>query len=893
MARIRTALVIDDEALPRVLLSTSLTEAGYDVTEASSGKDALQSMQEKSFDVVLLDLVMPEMNGFQVLKQMKSDLRLADVPVVVVSGNEDMESVVRCLEMGAVDHLSKPFDPALLHTRIRAAVALREFKAEELLHRSTAAAGQAQTVLTPEEAEGPKKKSSNQMSVLSFLRFLVRALVPYKKQTVVLVALLLVSLGIEAVLPLGFKFITDDALIARNFQALVLILSVLIGGFLLVVLTELGSDLIFARLSTKVLNDLRYNMYRHLQRLSLGFYQRVATGEIMSRFTTDFSAVETTVLLSLPIVLSESVMVLFGLVLLFVLEWKLALFAIVGLYVSYRSGRRVERPASLADVNLKEEQARIITVLQENLGAQAAVKIFRLQNMFIERFKHQLADFSRKAARATFLSYLTDRVPGRLVELFSFLTIGAGAVLTIYGYLTIGELIAFQVLLTSLVGSVQELTWSVPSLVRAAGGMHRIEELLNEHPEVVDAEDARPVAPPSREITLTGVTFGYRKGQTSLNNVSLTIPVNHSVLLVGSSGSGKSTVLNLLMRFYDPQEGVVAIDGYDLRTVQQDSLRQHMSVVLQENFLFNTTIRENIRLGKKGATDDEVEAASKAAQMHSTIMSFPKGYDTMVGERGSLLSGGQRQRLAIVRAVLSDPRILLLDEATSALDPATASSIDDILEQVGKGRTVVSVTHRLKSAPKADVIFVFNGGQLVESGKHEDLLERGGFYAQLWNKQRGFVLYEAGHRVEVDPRRLGTIPILSRLDEESLKAVAELLVTERYPKDRWILQEGDISDRLFIIVRGRAAIVQSENMGQERIIAVLEDGAYFGEFARGRNIPSTTGVKSLCDCTLLSLAREHFLRLLIRKPSIQEEIERTLSEGSALGRRSELHTGNV
>ena len=227
MARTRKALVIDDEALPRMLLSTSLAEEGYDVCEASSGKTALQSMQDQPFDIVLLDLIMPEMDGFEVLKQMKSDPKLRDLPVVVVSGNDDMESVVHCLEMGAVDHLSKPFDPALLHTRIRAAMALREFKVEELLHRAAVATGEAQASLKPDEIEDPESKVEKRMSVLGFLRFLIRTLVPYKKQTVVLIVLLLVSLAIEAVMPLGFKFITDDALLARNFHALILILSIL------------------------------------------------------------------------------------------------------------------------------------------------------------------------------------------------------------------------------------------------------------------------------------------------------------------------------------------------------------------------------------------------------------------------------------------------------------------------------------------------------------------------------------------------------------------------------------------------------------------------------------------------------------------------------------------
>ena len=872
-------LVVDDETLPRTLLSTSLKEAGYVVWEADSGKTALQLLRERLVDVVLLDLVLPKMNGFQVLKQMKSDNLLRHIPVVVVSASDDMESVVRCIEMGAVDHLSKPFDPVLLHARIRAALAIRQVEEERVLASPAGPAEERERALQPCERKVPEEQEIEKgMGIFGFLRTIFRWSCPYKKRTAFFVLLILISIGLEAALPLGFKFITDDALIPHNFQILFLTLVILLVALLVSTLTQIFSDYLYSRLATKVLNDLRFKMYRHLQGLSIRFYIRIPAGEITSRFTTDLSAVENTVILCLPLTLGQFVFVVFTVGLLFMLEWKLALFSMIGLCLSYIAEQRMEKPASGTDTLMKEQQARITSVLQETVNAQPVVKILRLQNMVIERFKHQMVDFYRTAARAAFLSYLTERVPNRCMALFGLLTISAGAFLTFYGFLSIGELISFQVLLTGLVTAVGDLTWSAPHLVRAASGMYRIEQLLNEKPDVTEAENAVPLPRPVREIVLRDVTFGYVEGQSNLKNVSLRVPMNQSVLFVGPSGCGKSTVLNLLIRFYDPSQGFVAIDGYDLRSVTEDSLRQHMSVILQESFLFNTTIRENIRFGKRDATDEEVEAAAEMAKMHEIIMSFPKGYDTVVGERGSRLSGGQRQRVAIARAILSDPKILLLDEATSALDTATAASINRSLEQIAKGRTIISVTHRLESAPKANCIYVFQEGQLVESGHHKDLLKRGGLYAQLWRKQTGFVLQDDGSRAEADPGRLRDIPILSVLDEESLQAVAGLFITERYPLDRWIVHEGDPGDRFYIIVRGRVAVSRKESSGLERRVAVLEDGDYFGEIALVRNVPRTASVQALSDCILLSLAGEQFLRLIERSPQMREKIEKAMLE---------------
>jgi ATP-binding cassette subfamily B protein len=346
-----------------------------------------------------------------------------------------------------------------------------------------------------------------------------------------------------------------------------------------------------------------------------------------------------------------------------------------------------------------------------------------------------------------------------------------------------------------------------------------------------------------------------------------------SLLFVGPSGCGKSTVFNLLMRFYDPASGTVCIDGRDIRTVTQDSVRQHIGVVLQESFLFNTTIRENIRMGKGDATDEEVEAAARTAEMHDIIVKMPQGYDTVVGERGGKLSGGQRQRIAIARAIISNPPILLLDEATSALDPATAASINQSLERISKGRTVISVTHRLEAAPGADGIFVFHEGRLAEQGRHGELLKLNGLYARLWNKQAGFSLSEDGTQARVDAARLRAVPILQELDDASLSTIARFFATEHFPPHRPVVQQGDAGDKFYIIVRGKVSVLRTEASGEEHPLAVLEDGDHFGEVALMERIPRTASVHTLTDCVFLTLQREHFLRLVEANPVLKARLE--------------------
>lgn len=870
-------LVVDDEPITRTLLATNLEEAGYVVREAENGHQALERVREQPVDVVLLDLLMPVMDGFQTLKRLKADTSLRRIPVIIVSSAEDMESVLRCLELGAVDHLSKPCDPLLLQARVRGALAVRQLSEQA---RQKIGAENRQPAEAASRAGMPKPPGTADevaeppsMGIMGFLRCLLYWMRPYKRQMLRVGVLLVVSKLIAAAFPLAFKFITDYALIPQNLQALAVILAVLAVAEFVSAATDIGRDYFYSRFSAKILNDLRFDMFRHLQHLSMRFYGRVSGGDITARFTTDLASVDNAITVCLQPVVCQVVMIVFCLVFLFALEWRLALLASLGLALSLRGERLVEPKADAAGVRMKVQQAKIASVLQENVQAQPVVKMFCLQSMLIQRFKHHMIDFYRTAARACFLAYLTSRVPSRLISFCSLLVIASGALLVYVGSLTLGELVSFQILLGELDVAAAELSWGLPQLLQASAGMERITGLLREPVDVTDASDATPLPVPEKEIVLANVRFGYAPGSLNLKDVSLRIPARQSVLLVGPSGCGKSTVLNLLMRFYDPLSGSVSIDGHDLRTVTQESLRKHMGVVLQENFLFNTTIRENMLLADPEATDEDIEAAARAAEIHDAIMKMPDGYNTIVGERGGKLSGGQRQRIAIARAILCRPSVLLLDEATSALDPVSAASINLSLERLGRGRTVIAVTHRLESAPSADGIYVFREGGLCEQGRHDDLLARNGLYAQLWKKQTGFTLSEDGIQAGVETARLRQVPILEELDDETLERVSGLFATEHFEPHRLVVQQGDPGDKFYIIVRGRVSVLQAPADGPERQIDQLEVGDYFGEVALLKRIPRTASVRTLSPCVLLSLQREHFLRLVAANRPLREKLE--------------------
>ncbi len=458
------------------------------------------------------------------------------------------------------------------------------------------------------------------------------------------------------------------------------------------------------------------------------------------------------------------------------------------------------------------------------------------------------------------------------------LAVAMGAWLAYSGRVTVGSLVAFLTIFWNLGWSLVVIGRSAPAMVAAASSMRRVDELLDEKTDAGAGPSLVALEPLRRAIRFDNVGFSYRAGEPVLRGAAFEIIRGQSVAFVGPSGSGKSTVLNLLARFYEPTQGRVLFDDVDTQTATARSQRARMGIVLQDTFLFNTSIRDNILLGRLDATASDVEAAARAAEIHDTILAMPRGYDTPVGERGGNLSGGQRQRISLARALLRDPSVLLLDEVTAALDPGAEAAINETLARAGRGRTTVSVTHRLAGARGADRIFVVDRGVVVESGRHDVLVERGGVYAGLWRKQSGFVLSGDGHSAAVTVDRLRAAPLLQALHETQLEALTHLFVCERAPAGQTIVTEGEPGSLFYLLVRGQVSVTRRTASNELVNIGVLSDGDQFGELALLRDVPRNATVTARTDCLLLTLTRQHFLELLDATPDLRAAVERIAAD---------------
>ena len=739
------------------------------------------------------------------------------------------------------------------------------------------------------------KRKPQVMGVGRLLRLTVGWLRPYWRIELVVLATMLVSLAFTIILPLSFRFLIDRAILPGDRQMLAVIMAVLTGLFALNVVASLIKGYVTARLGANVMNDMRLALFTHLQRLSAGFYAQAKVGDVLSRLSTDLSPIQNVMTNVLPTAIQLGLSVAISGVLLFVLEWRLALLTLVAIPVLGISTRIFGPRAARASYKRQQGLADVATDVQENIGAQTVVRAFGLQDREIERFKARIEELGQTIVRMAFLSSLMTVMATLTGFLVQMLVVGVGAFVVLNGDLTLGSLIAFLGLLGNVLAPLLGATDLVRSVQYATGGMQRVEELLGEDVEVVDAPDARPLPGPTTEIRVDDLSFSYTGEQLNLNEVSLKVGMGDHVAFVGPSGCGKSTMLSLFMRFYDPTAGSITVDGHDLRNVSQASLRGHIDAVLQENIFFNISVRENIRLGRLDATDEEIETAAKAAEVHDDILGFPQGYDTVVGERGGRLSGGQRQRMAIARAVLRDPSVLLLDEATSALDPPTEAAVNATLERLSQGRTVLSVTHRLSSVVEADRIFVFDKGRLVDQGEHRELVDREGVYRDLWERQQGFIVGEGAQYVGVEATRLQANPLFKDLDGVMLAAIANRFAVERFPEDEVVFQEGDFGDKLYIVMHGHVEVLTTGPTGEEVRLAALRDGDYFGEMALLEDVPRMAAVRTRAPTQLLSLEREQFLNLMNTIPDMRSQFERAVrlrqQENVAALKRSEASDG--
>jgi ATP-binding cassette subfamily B protein len=713
-----------------------------------------------------------------------------------------------------------------------------------------------------------RQTGSSALGVTGFLRRAFAYLRPYWGRQLLILLTAVIGAAFTVALPLAFGRALQ-ALTTQNYGELWLIIPGVVVLYFVQAPATVLREYLVARVGANVMNDIRYKMFSHLQDLSANFYARSRPGDIQSRFTNDLGVIEVALTRMLPLLVTLAVTFVASLVTAFVLEPLLALAVVAALPVLFVIPARFGRRASRAIPEQQRNKAMLSNTLQENIGAQQVVKAYGLQEMTLARFRAQLDQLGQSVARGSFLSALPGTSAALSVAFIHVVALAGGAFLVYRGALEVGTMASFQLLIAGVTGPLSSLSSILQMLLQASAGMQRVDELLNERSQIVDAPDARPLGRLRREIRFEDVNFSYTGEQVNLRDVDLSIPAGQSLAFVGPSGSGKSTVLNLIMRFYDPSTGAVTIDGQDLRGVTQESLRSQIGAVFQETFLYNATVRENIRLGKLDATDYEVERAAKAAEIHNFIMTLPRGYDTPVGERGGRLSGGQKQRIAIARALLHDPAILLLDEPTSALDPQTEAAINETVETLTEGRTVITVTHRLASVADADRIVVLERGRVVEQGAHEELLKGLGLYYRLWGQQNGFE--EDGRQVEAS--RLRVIPFFKNLDGDLLSALADRFLRERRPEGAVIFREGEPGDKLYFVDRGEVEVAATGPTGEERRLAVLRDGDYFGEMALLREAPREATVRARTPSVLLSLDRERFLELLRAAPELRAAFE--------------------
>jgi len=573
------------------------------------------------------------------------------------------------------------------------------------------------------------------MQITWFLRAISQYVASHKKLAVALVICLVFDAAFDTIMRVSLKFIIDAAIVPQNYRLLVLILCLLGAGGILFACVGLLGNFLGARLGVLIINKIRYSLFEHLQTLSMDFFGRRSAGDIVNCLLADAEKVENGVVtMGLSVVIIDLSNIMFSAIFLFSLNWQLAVLSCIGFTFCTIAPAKIASIAAEKGYHLRQKEGHIASVVEENILSQSAVKIFGLEKRMTQDFTAHLNDFKRVYVRATFLSYLVQKIPVIAFVFVQIIILSIGAGMVYQNLISVGTLVSYQILLIGLNNSIFSFTFMLPYFIEASAAMRRINDILTEVPQVQDTEGSAVLPHFSRNIRFKDVTFSYSSEREGVKNLSLTIRPKEFIVFVGLSGAGKSTIVNLLARFYDPDEGCILFDGVDLHHAQVRSLRSQLGLVSQEVILFNCSVGENIRMGYLEASDEQVEVAAKAAEIHDFILTLPEGYDTPVGDRGGKLSGGQRQRIALARALVRDPSILILDEATSALDPATEAGILTTIDRIAKECTVMMITHRITHALRADKIFVLENGRIVASGRHADLLEQKGLYATLWQQ---------------------------------------------------------------------------------------------------------------------------------------------------------------
>jgi ATP-binding cassette subfamily B protein len=561
---------------------------------------------------------------------------------------------------------------------------------------------------------------------------LARLTGPYRARTTLAIVSLVAATLTALAPPFLAKLAIDDGISEGDLDALTVIVALFVVAGLANLFASMAQTYFTGWTGERILADLRNKLFRHLQRLSLGYYERNRAGVVISRLTNDVEALDQLVTDGVTSLFQNTLMLVGTAAILFVLDWRLALATLAVFPLMAIATSLFRSRSSRAYRSVRERLGLVTATLAEDIAGMRVVQSFTREQANQRQFRSVNNRYRDSNQETVVLNGLYFPFVDFLAAVATATVLGFGGWLALDGQITVGTLFAFLLYLANFFDPVQQLSQLYNTFLSAVAALDKIMDVMDEEPEILDRRDAAPLPQIDGHVRFEGVRFGYGTGPEILHGIDLDVAAGTTVALVGHTGAGKSTIAKLLARFYDPRDGSITIDGHDLRDVSQESLRRQLGIVPQEGFLFAGTVRENIAFGRPDATDEDVAAAARAVGAEEFILELEHGFDTEVAERGSRLSLGQRQLVAFARALLADPRILILDEATSSVDIGTERRIEVGLRRLLAGRTAFIIAHRLSTIRRADLIVVLEHGEIVEQGTHDELVALHGRYRSLY-----------------------------------------------------------------------------------------------------------------------------------------------------------------
>ena len=703
-----------------------------------------------------------------------------------------------------------------------------------------------------------------------------KQLFPYLKQNVTLTLTLLSALFLEIIcvtlIPLFIRTIFDDALANKNMHQLIILLSILVLIALIITATIIIFNIACAKLSVKITECMRIDMFDAIQSLSNKQLKKIGLSNLVVRFSSDLAAVYTALIQAFWNLVYNFIMCLSMIVLLYYLNWPLATLVMIGSGLLSGLALFIGKYPSVNGPIKKRYEYQIADFVKESVEQSFAIKSLNLTNTYATSFKTLLGSATSVENRYYLWILITKAVLVCGVNFLRVAIIAVGSYWVYSGHLSLGEFIAFFSVYVTFAICILSISDAYPAIAQTSHSLTRITDLINMKAESKQ-QNALPDLPVfSNNIAFENVYFDYSERTELLQNISFEIMKGDMIAFVGQSGSGKSTLLDLLLQQEIPTQGKICFDNRDLHDYSADSFLKQISVVPQTTALFTMSIFDNIHMGKLDATPEAVIAAAQSAEIHNEISGLPQGYHTLLGENEALLSSGQAQRILLARALLRQPAILILDETTASLDIANETAIMETLLNQAKQRTTIMVTHNLKEAQHMNKIFVLNKGHITESGTHHELLEKLGDYYHLWIKQSGITFTRDGSEAQIDTQWLKRIPLFSTLSAAVLEQIAKHFVIVQMNPNQIVFEENTVGDAFYIIAKGSVEISKYTINDKRQPLSTLEIGDFFGEIALLHASPRNARVTAREACAFLVLSRQSFTLVFEQLPQSTRDL---------------------